>query len=147
MREGAGVFCDLFSCYFHVDSHTNHYDGEIEAIHFGIHQLSAHPPTPEKAVLLSDSCSAIQALASNQIKSSRVRDCRELLSIIPSKVVFQLMRSRCGPWGNDMADLLAKGGTGILQRSTRGLPFHSAKLEIKVFLKNAFEIPLPVLPK
>ncbi|GFX39791.1 uncharacterized protein TNCV_2105351 [Trichonephila clavipes] len=37
-----------------------------------------------------------------------------------------------------MADLLAKRGTDIPQRSTRDLPLHSAKLEINRILKNCF---------
>ncbi|GFX45267.1 transposable element Tcb2 transposase [Trichonephila clavipes] len=63
---GAGVFCDLFSFYLHVDSHTTHYDGEIEAIHLALHQLSARLSTPDKAVILSSS--ALRILASKQDK-------------------------------------------------------------------------------
>ncbi|GFR13969.1 hypothetical protein TNCT_723381 [Trichonephila clavata] len=61
---GVGVFCDLFSFYLHVGSHATHYDVEIEALH----QLSVRLSTPDKPVNLSDSSSALQALASNQDK-------------------------------------------------------------------------------
>ncbi|GFQ80223.1 hypothetical protein TNCT_469521 [Trichonephila clavata] len=63
-----GVFCDLSSFYLHVDSHNSHYDGEIEAIHLTLHHLSAHFSTPDKTVILSDSSSALQGLASNQYR-------------------------------------------------------------------------------
>ncbi|GFU20926.1 RNase H domain-containing protein [Trichonephila clavipes] len=117
--QGAGVFCDLFSFYSHVCSHATHYDGEIEAIHLALHQLSARLSTPDEALILSDSISAIQALASNQGNSSRVQDCRELLSRISTKVVFQWVPSHCGLWEKEMVVLLAKRATDILQSSTR----------------------------
>ncbi|GFV40239.1 hypothetical protein TNCV_1443921 [Trichonephila clavipes] len=86
---GAGVFCDLFAFYSRVSPHTTHYDGKIEAIHLALHKLSARSSTPDKTVILSDLSSALQSLASNQGNpSSRVQDCRELLSIIPINAVF-----------------------------------------------------------
>ena len=39
---GASVFCDLFSFYLHVDSHTAYFDGEVEAIHLDPQQLSVN---------------------------------------------------------------------------------------------------------
>ncbi|GFV72879.1 hypothetical protein TNCV_1325901 [Trichonephila clavipes] len=127
-------------------SHTTNYDGEIDAIHVA-HQLSARIFIPDKAVILSDSSSGIQALESNQDKSSRVQDHRELLSRISTKVVFHWVTSHFGLWGNEMANRLTRRCTDILQRSTRDLPLHSAKLEINRSFKNAFWMPLPVLSK
>ncbi|GFW84377.1 uncharacterized protein TNCV_1132461 [Trichonephila clavipes] len=130
--SGVGVFCDLFSFYSHVGSHMTH-DGETEAFH----QLSAPLSTPDKAVILSDPSSALQALASNQNKhGSRVQNYRELLSRILTKVVIQWMPSHCGLWGNEMADILAKRGTDILLKSTTDLPLHSVKLKIKRIYKK-----------
>ncbi|GFV92757.1 uncharacterized protein TNCV_1376071 [Trichonephila clavipes] len=87
---GAGGFCDLFSFYSHVGSHTTHCDGEIEAIHLALHQLSDHLSTPNKAVILSNSSFSLQALASNQYKQSfQVQDCKELLSTIPTKAEYK----------------------------------------------------------
>ncbi|GFY07738.1 hypothetical protein TNCV_4133351 [Trichonephila clavipes] len=134
--DGARVFCNLFS--FHVGSHTTHFDGKIEAIHLALHQLSARLCAPDKASILSYSSSVIQASASNQDKSFRVQNCRELLSRIPTKVVFQSVLSHCGFWRNKMADLSAKRGRDILQRSTGDLPLYSTKLEINSF-KNCFQ--------
>ncbi|GFY20484.1 hypothetical protein TNCV_211161 [Trichonephila clavipes] len=48
------------------------------------------------------------ALASDQGKSARVQDCRELLRKIPTKVVFQWVPSHCGLWGNETAEPLSK---------------------------------------
>ncbi|GFW58390.1 RNase H domain-containing protein [Trichonephila clavipes] len=135
--QGAGVFCVIFLPSTLMSAH---YDGEIEAIHLALHQLSVCLYTPDKAVILSDSSSALQALVSNQDKqSSRVQDYRELLSRIPTKVVFQWEPSHCGLWGNEMADLLAKRRMDILQRSTRDLPLHLAKLEIHRIYKKCFQ--------
>ncbi|GFQ75208.1 hypothetical protein TNCT_690451 [Trichonephila clavata] len=99
--QGAGVFCDIFSFYLHVGSHTTHHNGENQAIHLSVYQLSARLSDPDNAVSLSDSSSALQALASNQDKQSpRVQNCRELLSRIPTKVVFQWLPSNGGHWEN-----------------------------------------------
>ncbi|GFS68722.1 hypothetical protein TNCV_1959251 [Trichonephila clavipes] len=118
-------FSVTFSFYSHVDSHTDddisHYDDEIEAIHLAVHRPSSRLSTPDKAVILSGSDSAIQALASNQDKSVRVQDCRELLRGIPTKVVFQCVPCHCALWGNKMGNRLAKRGTDILQKSTADL--------------------------
>ncbi|GFX41485.1 hypothetical protein TNCV_3490241 [Trichonephila clavipes] len=70
LSDCAGVFCDLFPFYSHVGSHTTHYDGEIEAIHLALHQLSACFLSPDKAVILSDSSSTTKALA--KVPASRI---------------------------------------------------------------------------
>ncbi|GFV31212.1 hypothetical protein TNCV_4315371 [Trichonephila clavipes] len=99
------------------------------------------------AVILPDSSSVIQALTSNQDKSSRVQDCRELIKI-PTNVAFQWVHYHCAIWGNEMVDLLGKGGSDILQRSTRDLPLHSAELKINRISKKCFhKMPLSVLSK
>ncbi|GFX12774.1 hypothetical protein TNCV_3437481 [Trichonephila clavipes] len=83
--------------------------------------------------------SAFQALASIHDKqSSRVQSCRELLSIIPTKVVLQWVNSHCGLWGNEMAELLANRDMDILQRSIIDLPIQSSKLEIDRIYKKCF---------
>ncbi|GFW36994.1 hypothetical protein TNCV_5018921 [Trichonephila clavipes] len=81
---------------------------------------------------------AVQALASNQDKSSRVQHRRELLSRIPTKAVFQWVPSHCDFWGNEILDFLAKRGTNVLQRSTRDLALRSAKLENNRIFKKCF---------
>ncbi|XP_035225309.1 uncharacterized protein LOC118197864 [Stegodyphus dumicola] len=62
---GAGIFCDLFPFYVHVGSHTTHFDGEVKAIHLALQQLSACFSLVDKAAILLDLSSALQALANN----------------------------------------------------------------------------------
>ncbi|GFT68621.1 uncharacterized protein LOC103524116 [Trichonephila clavipes] len=67
----------------------------------------------ERAVILSDSTSALQALSNyNENNCLRVQNCRELLGKIKGKIVFQWVPSHCGLWGNERADFLAKKGNG-----------------------------------
>ncbi|GFU61147.1 uncharacterized protein LOC103524116 [Trichonephila clavipes] len=136
-RAGIGVFSHLFSFYLHAGSLTTHFDGEVEAIHIALQQLAVRLPPIERAVILSDSTSALQALSNyNENNCLRVQNCRELLG----KIVFQWVPSHCGLWGNERADFLAKKGTGILQNFRRDLTLHSAKLEIKRIFRESFRL-------
>ncbi|GFV60396.1 uncharacterized protein LOC103524116 [Trichonephila clavipes] len=129
---GIGVFSHLFSFYLHAGPLTNHFDGEVEAIHIALHQLAVRLPPIERAVIL-------------QILLLPFRLCPTIMRIIvyvcrtvenswerkKGKIVFQWVPSHCGLWGNERADFLAKKGTVILQNFRRDLTLHSAKLEIK----------------
>ncbi|GFW76761.1 uncharacterized protein LOC103524116 [Trichonephila clavipes] len=107
---GIGVFSHLFSFYLHAGPLTTHFDGEVEAIHIALQQLAVRLPPLERAVILSDSTSALQALSNyNENNCLRVQNCRELLGKIKGKIVFQWVPSHCGLWGNERADFLAKG--------------------------------------
>ncbi|GFW23844.1 transposase [Trichonephila clavipes] len=102
--------------------------------------LFVFPPI-ERAVILSDSTSALQALSNyNENNCLRVQNCRELLGKIKGKIVFQWVPSHCGLWGNERADFLAKKGTGILQNFRRDLTLHSAILEIKRIFRESFRL-------
>ncbi|GFU20073.1 uncharacterized protein LOC103524116 [Trichonephila clavipes] len=138
---GIGVFSHLFSFYLHACPLTTHFDGEVEAIHIAFQQLAVRLPPIERAVILSDSTSALQALSNyNENNCLRVQNCRELLGKIKGKIVFQWVPSHCGLWGNKRADFLAKKGTGILQNFRRDLTLHSAKLEIKRIFIESFRL-------
>ncbi|GFV23477.1 uncharacterized protein LOC103524116 [Trichonephila clavipes] len=138
---GIGVFSHLFSFYLHAGPLTTHFDGEVEAIHIALQQLAVRLPPIERAVILSDSTSALQALSNyNENNCLRVQNCRELLGKIKGKIVFQWVPSHCGLWGNERADFLAKKGTGILQNFRRDLTLHSAKLEIKRIFRESFRL-------
>ncbi|GFW22446.1 torsin-1B [Trichonephila clavipes] len=138
---GIGVFSHLFSFYLHAGPLTTHFDGEVEAIHIALQQLAVHLPPIERAVILSDSTSALQALSNyNENNCLRVQNCRELLGKIKGKIVFQWVPSHCGLWGNERADFLAKKGTGILPNFRRDLTLHSAKLEIKRIFRESFRL-------
>ncbi|GFS68420.1 uncharacterized protein LOC103524116 [Trichonephila clavipes] len=138
---GIGVFSHLFCFYLHAGPLTTHFDGEVEAIHIALQQLAVRLPPIERAVILSDSTSALQALSNyNENNCLRVQNCRELLGKIKGKIVFQWVPSHCGLWGNERADFLAKKGTGILQNFRRDLTLHSAKLEIKRIFRESFRL-------
>ncbi|GFS59229.1 uncharacterized protein LOC103524116 [Trichonephila clavipes] len=138
---GIGVFSHLFSFYLHAGPLTTHFDGEVEAIHIALQQLAVRLPPIERAVILSDSTSALQALSNyNENNCLRVQNCRELLGKIKGKIVFQWVPSHCGLWGNERADFWAKRGTGILQNFRRVLTLHSAKLEIKRIFRESFRL-------
>ncbi|GFS97092.1 uncharacterized protein LOC103524116 [Trichonephila clavipes] len=138
---GIGVFSHLFSFYLHAGPLTTHFDGEVEAIHIALQQLAVRLPPIERAVMLSDSTSTLQALSNyNENNCLRVQNCRELLGKIKGKIVFQWVPSHCGLWGNERADFLAKKGTGILQNFRSDLTLHSAKLEIKRIFRESFRL-------
>ncbi|GFW60726.1 uncharacterized protein LOC103524116 [Trichonephila clavipes] len=138
---GIGVFSHLFSFYLHAGPLTTHFDGEVEAIHIALQQLAVRLPPIERAVILSDSTSALQALSNyNENNCLRVQSCRELLGKIKGKIVFQWVPSHCGLWGNERTDFLAKKETGILQNFRRDLTLHSAKLEIKRIFRESFRL-------
>ncbi|GFX16729.1 uncharacterized protein LOC103524116 [Trichonephila clavipes] len=138
---GISVFSHLFSFYLHAGPLTTHFDGEVEAIHIALQQLAVRLPPIERAVILSDSTSALEALSNyNENNCLRVQNCRELLGKIKGKIVFQWVPSHCGLWGNERADFLAKKGTGILQNFRRDLTLHSAKLEIKRIFRESFHL-------
>ncbi|GFU88584.1 uncharacterized protein LOC103521360 [Trichonephila clavipes] len=109
---GIGVFSHLFS-YLHADPLTAHFDGAVEAIHIALQQFAVRLPPIERAVILSDSTSALQALSNyNENNCLRVQNCREVLGKMKGKIVFQWVPSHCGLWGNERADFLAKKGNG-----------------------------------
>jgi hypothetical protein len=64
-KAGAGIYSDLFSCYISVGSNRTSFDGETTAITTALHQLLLRPTAFKKAILLVDSKSAIQNIASN----------------------------------------------------------------------------------
>ncbi|GFT10784.1 uncharacterized protein LOC103524116 [Trichonephila clavipes] len=74
---GIGVFSHLFF-YLHAGPLTTQFDGEVEAIHIALQQLAGRLPPIERAVILSDSTSALQALSNynenNSLPSRVARD-------------------------------------------------------------------------
>ncbi|GFV26849.1 uncharacterized protein TNCV_3455201 [Trichonephila clavipes] len=87
---GIGVFSHPFSFYLHAGPLTTHFEGEVEAIHIALQQIAVRLPPIERAVILSDSTSALQALSNyNENNCLRVQNCRELLGKIKGKIVFQ----------------------------------------------------------
>ncbi|GFU40276.1 uncharacterized protein LOC103524116 [Trichonephila clavipes] len=128
--------------YLYHSATAAYFDGEVEAIHIALQQLAVRLPPIERAVILSDSTSALQALSNyNENNCLRVQNCRELLGKIKKRKDRPSMGTiHCGLWGNERADVLAKKGTGILQNFRRDLTLHSAKLEIKRIFRESFRL-------
>ena len=42
INAGAGIHCELFSCYIPLGQHSTAFDGEIEAIRTGLRLLNLH---------------------------------------------------------------------------------------------------------
>ncbi|GFX79877.1 hypothetical protein TNCV_4899801 [Trichonephila clavipes] len=113
----------------------------VEAIHIAPSATCCSSYPIERAVIFSDSTSALQALSNyNENNCLRVQNRRELLGKIKGKIIFQWVPSHCGLWGNERGRLFGKKGTGILQNFHRDLTLHSAKLEIKRIFRKSFRL-------
>ena len=115
------------------------FDGEIEAIKIALNQLICQHQRFSKVVLLSDSQSAIYAIANGEApKTAEVQECRRLYTLLTGMnktVVLQWIPGHCGIIGNEHADALAKKGTMILQTVQQEISFHT----IKPVNKNKFK--------
>lgn len=129
---GAGIHCELFNFYLPIGPCATAFDGEIEAITVAIQQLSIRKHSFERAVILSDSKSALQALLNKQNNSQRILECKSLLKVLVHRISFQWIPAHCGILGNEKADALAKKGALIEQCINRPLSFHSTKLYVNL---------------
>ena len=71
-KAGAGIHSELFSHYISVGSNRTSFDGEITAITMALQQLLLRPTAFTKVVLLVDSKSAIQSVASNKQATTQI---------------------------------------------------------------------------
>ncbi|KAI5717804.1 hypothetical protein M8J77_011529 [Diaphorina citri] len=132
---GAGVTSELFSFYKGLGPFTTNFDGETEAIKIAVQQLLYRTNNFSKAVILSDSKAAIEAIANTdetptkQIKE--IRDIIKQLKCLRKQITLQWIPAHCGIHGNESADKLAKKGTEISNTPMRTVPFHSVKRIIK----------------
>jgi ribonuclease HI len=137
---GAGVFCELFNFYLPVGPFTTAFDGEIEAIAVAVQQLALRRANFARAVIFSDSKSALQALSQNsQCQSQRILDCKSILKDLSHKISFQWVPAHCAITGNEHADFLAKKGAMVTQRYKRASSFHSLRLITNLTLRSNFK--------
>jgi len=66
INAGAGILCELFSCYMQVEQHSTAFDGEIKAIHTTLRVLNSHHNKFERAVIFSDSKATILSATSTE---------------------------------------------------------------------------------
>ena len=111
-KAGAGIHFELFSHYISVGSNGNSFDGEITAITMALQQLLLRPTAFKKAVLLVDSKSAIQTVASNKQATTQivkeVGRATTLLNRQGKTTAFQWVPSHIGIHRNETADQLEK---------------------------------------
>ncbi|GFV50596.1 hypothetical protein TNCV_3122931 [Trichonephila clavipes] len=95
----------------------------------------------ERAVILSDSTSTLQALSNyNENNCLRVQNCRELLGKIKGKIVFQWVPSHCGLWGNERADTFGKKGNGYPSELSKRPDTSFCQTEIKRIFRESFRL-------
>ena len=104
-------------------------------------QQLLRPTAFKKAVLLVDSKSAIQTLASNkQATSQTVKEARRTIKLLNRQgktVAFQCVPSHIGIHGNETADLLAKKGTTLQNKQT---PLNFETIKRLIIQKNIRKI-------
>ena len=82
-KAGAGIHSKLFSHYISVGSNRTSFDREITAIAMALQQLLLRPMAFKKPVLLVDSKSAIQTVASNkQATTQTVKEARRTINLL-----------------------------------------------------------------
>jgi len=85
-NDGAGIYCELFSCYTQLGQNLTAFDGEIEAIRTALHMLNLHHNRFERAVIFSDSRAAILSARSTEtVISTEARDCQALIRQLKAK--------------------------------------------------------------
>ncbi|VDO05786.1 unnamed protein product [Rodentolepis nana] len=134
-----GVYSELFSFYAAAGHNRSAFEGEIEAIIIALRQLCCLDTKFTKAVILSDSQSAINSIGNRETpKTAEIKECRKLYELLREKnktVVLQWIPGHCGIKGNEIADTLAKKGTTILQCTDRPMSFHT----MKAFIRREFQ--------
>ena len=80
INTGAGIHCELFSCYMPLGQHLTAFDEEIEGTRTALHLLNLHQNKFETAVIFSDSKAAILSAGSTEnVISTEAKDCQVLI--------------------------------------------------------------------
>jgi hypothetical protein len=80
INAGAGIYCELFSCYMPLGQQSTAFDGEIEAICTALRLLNLHQNKFEGAVIFSDSKAAILSAGSTEpVIATEAKDCQVLI--------------------------------------------------------------------
>jgi hypothetical protein len=79
IKAGAGIYCELFSCYMPLEPHSTTYDGEIEAIRTELQLLNLHRDKFERAVIFSDKGLHYYQREQQKLILLEARDCQALI--------------------------------------------------------------------
>jgi hypothetical protein len=86
INAGAGIYCELFSCYMPLGQHSTAFDGEIEAVCTALHLLNLRQNKFERAVIFSDSKAAILSAGSTEtVISTEAKACQVLIRQLKAK--------------------------------------------------------------
>ena len=142
INAGAGIHCELFSCYILLGQHLTAFDGEIKAIRTTLRLLNLHQNKFERAVIFSDSKAAILSVGSTETKiSTEARDCQDLMRQLKAKhkqTALHWIPGHCQIAGNEQDDALAKKGAKIRQTHIRETSYHSIKLHFKQVFQSVY---------
>jgi len=140
VNAGAGIYCELSSCYVPLGQHSTAFDGEIEAIRTALYMLNLHQNKFERSVIFSDSKAAILSAGSTEtVISTEAKDCQALIWQLKAKhkqTVLQWIAGHCQIAGNEHADALAKKGAKITETHIRETSYHSTKLHLKQMFQS-----------
>jgi ribonuclease HI len=140
INAGAGIYCELSSCYMPMGQHSTAFDGEIEAIRTALRLLNLHQNKFERAVIFSDSKAAILFAGSTEtVISTEAKNCQALIRQLKAKhkqIALQWIPGHCQIAGNEHADALAKKGPKITHKRIREISYHSIKLHLKQVFRS-----------
>jgi len=139
LNAGAGIYCELFSCYIPLGQHSTAFDGEIEAICTALRLMNLHQNKFERAVIFSDSKTAVLSTGSTEnVISTEAKDCQVLiqLKVKHKQTALQWISGHREIAGNENVDALAKKGAKITH--IRETPYHSIKLHLKQAFQSVY---------
>jgi ribonuclease HI len=142
INAGAGIHCELFSCYMPLGQHSTASDGETEAMRTALRLLNLHQNKFERAVIFSDSKAAILSAGSTEtVISTEAKDFQDLIRKLKAKhkqTALQWIPGHSQIVGNEYADTLVKKGAKITQTHIRETSYHSTKLHLKQVFQSAY---------
>jgi ribonuclease HI len=115
INAGAGIYCELFSCYMPLGKHSTAFDREIEDIRTALRLLNLHQNKFERAVIFSDSKATILSAGSTEsvistetVISTGAEDYQVLIRQLKAKHKLQWIPGQCQIAGNEHGDAMAK---------------------------------------
>ena len=118
----------------------SNYRAEVLALLNATEIIISWEEKPKKAVFLTDSLLALQALMSGEPDTTQKKLTENTNTLAQTTfVVLQWIPAHIGIWGNEMADELAKEG-----REKEQPPSHLSYREVKTLIHNKKESHLPL---